>query len=204
MKSSIPSLTTPHQRIWNRYDVESWPTLVLIDPEGYLLFKNGGEVKADLFDNAIMKKLVPYYRKKGLLDEKPLALRSRTLSRHANCRCGFPSKIAADEAGNRLFISDSNHNRIVVARLDGQLLDVIGSGETGKADGDFKTAQFNRPQGMAIGRRDALRGRHGEPSAPQDRLETKAGCDDRRDRKAGGKWLARLEPRRPIAVRNWR
>jgi thiol-disulfide isomerase/thioredoxin len=144
-----PVVNDAHQRIWNRYDVESWPTLVLIDPEGYLLFKNGGEVKADLFDNAIMKKLVPYYRKKGLLDEKPLHFNLERF-RATQTALRFPSKIAADEAGNRLFISDSNHNRIVVARLDGQLLDVIGSGETGKSDGDFKTAQFNRPQGMAL------------------------------------------------------
>jgi thiol-disulfide isomerase/thioredoxin len=144
-----PVVNDAHQRIWNRYDVESWPTLVLIDPEGYLLFKNGGEVKADLFDNAIMKKLVPYYRKKGLLDEKPLHFNLERF-RATQTPLRFPSKIAADEARNRIFISDSNHNRIVVARLDGQLLDVIGSGETGKADGDFKTAQFNRPQGMAL------------------------------------------------------
>jgi DNA-binding beta-propeller fold protein YncE len=144
-----PVVNDAHQRIWNRYDVESWPTLVLIDPEGYLLFKNGGEVKADLFDNAIMKKLVPYYRKKGLLDEKPLHFNLERF-RATQTPLRFPSKIAADEAGNRLFISDSNHNRIVVARLDGQLLDVIGSGETGKADGDYKTVQFNRPQGVAL------------------------------------------------------
>ena len=144
-----PVVNDAQQRIWNRYDVESWPTLVLIDPEGYLLFKNGGEVKADLFDNAIMKKLVPYYRKKGLLDEKPLHFNLERF-RATQTPLRYPSKIAADEAGNRLFISDSNHNRIIVARLDGQLLDVMGSGETGKADGDFKTAQFNRPQGMAL------------------------------------------------------
>jgi hypothetical protein len=62
----------------------------------------------------------------------------------------FPGKILADEAADRLFISDSNHNRIVVARLDGTLLDVIGSGVAGRADGDFTTAQFNQPQGMAL------------------------------------------------------
>ena len=50
-----------------------------------------------------------------------------------------------------LFISDSNHNRIVVAKLDGTLLDVIGSGVAGRSDGDFATAQFNQPQGMALG-----------------------------------------------------
>jgi hypothetical protein len=31
----------------------------------------------------------------------------------------FPGKIVTDEKNNRLFIADSDHNRIVVARLDG-------------------------------------------------------------------------------------
>ncbi len=62
----------------------------------------------------------------------------------------FPGKIVADEASRRLFIADSNHNRIVVATLDGRLLAVIGSGVAGRKDGDFATAQFNQPQGMAL------------------------------------------------------
>jgi len=144
-----PVVNDANQTIWNRYGVESWPTLVLIDPEGYLLFARGGEVKAALFDSAILKKVIPYYRKKGLLDERPLRFDLERY-RASQTPLRFPGKIAADEAGNRLFISDSNHNRIVVSRLDGELLDVIGSGEVGKADGDYQTAQFNRPQGMAV------------------------------------------------------
>ena len=67
-----PVVNDAHQTIWNRYGVDSWPTLVLIDPEGYVLFQNGGEIKADSFDEAFFKKLIPYYRQKGLLDEKPI------------------------------------------------------------------------------------------------------------------------------------
>jgi len=63
----------------------------------------------------------------------------------------FPGKVLADPAGNRLFISDSNHNRVVVAALDDfTVLDVIGSGEQGWRDGDYATAQFSRPQGLAL------------------------------------------------------
>lgn len=62
----------------------------------------------------------------------------------------FPGKVLADESGDRLFVADSNHNRIVVARLDGTLLETIGSGAAGAKDGDFATAQFNQPQGMAL------------------------------------------------------
>jgi thiol-disulfide isomerase/thioredoxin len=143
-----PVVNDSQQTIWNRYEVQSWPTLVLIDPEGYVLFQNGGEVKAEALDRLI-KRLVVFYRKKGLLDEKPLRFElARTHTTQTPLR--FPGKIVADEKSGRLFISDSNHNRVVVTQLDGTLLDTIGAGTTGSADGNYATVQFNRPQGMAV------------------------------------------------------
>jgi hypothetical protein len=62
----------------------------------------------------------------------------------------FPGKVYAHAPSRRLFIADSNHNRIVIADLAGQVLDVVGSGGMGKADGPFATATFNHPQGMTL------------------------------------------------------
>ena len=45
----------------------------------------------------------------------------------------FPGKILVDEAGKRLFVADSNHNRIVIADLNGRVLDVAGEGHVGIA-----------------------------------------------------------------------
>ena len=56
----------------------------------------------------------------------------------------------ADDVGDRLFIADTNHNRIVVTSLNGTVLTVIGSGEEGLADGDFVSCSFNHPQGMSL------------------------------------------------------
>ncbi len=43
---------------------------------------------------------------------------------------------------NRLFIADSNHNRIVVTSLDGQVIETVGSGLQGDGDGIFSQARF--------------------------------------------------------------
>ena len=56
----------------------------------------------------------------------------------------------ADASGDRLFIADSSHNRIVVTKLDGTLVETIGSGERGALDGPSAKASFSRPQGMAL------------------------------------------------------
>ena len=143
-----PVVNDAHLEIWKRYGISSWPTLVLIDPEGYVLDMHGGEIKADVIDG-FLKSAIPFYRQKGLLDEKPLRLNADRGSA-ADTPLRFPGKILADEPTDRLFIADSNHNRIVVTHLDGKLLETIGSGAAGAADGNFGTAQFNHPQGMAL------------------------------------------------------
>ena len=58
--------------------------------------------------------------------------------------------VLSDTAGKRLFISDTNHHRIVVTDLDGGIEQTIGSGAIGLKDGSFKQAEFYQPQGLAL------------------------------------------------------
>ena len=62
----------------------------------------------------------------------------------------FPGKVLADEAGKRLFISDSTHHRIVITDLGGKKIAVAGEGQAGADDGAFDKARFNDPQGLAL------------------------------------------------------
>jgi DNA-binding beta-propeller fold protein YncE len=143
-----PVINDANHVIWERLGVSAWPTLVLIDPEGYAVWGTSGEITFDQID-VLLKRALPYYRKKGLLDESRVRFELEA-HRSEPTPLRFPGKIVADEPGGRLFIADSGHNRIVVARLDGTLLQTIGSGAAGQADGDFSKAQFNDPQGMAL------------------------------------------------------
>jgi len=143
-----PVVNDAEHAIWNRFGIDAWPSLVLVDPEGYAVWATSGEITFEQVD-AILKAAIPYYRKKGLLDPTPLRFNIEA-QRAPDTPLRFPGKVLADESGNRLFIADSNHNRIVVTRLDGSLLAIIGSGAVGRSDGDFATAEFNHPQGMAL------------------------------------------------------
>jgi thiol-disulfide isomerase/thioredoxin len=134
--------------IWNNFGIRAWPSLLLIDPEGYAVWASSGEVTFDQLDK-ILKPAVAYYRKKGLIDEKPIVFEPES-QRAARTPLRFPGKVLADETGNRLFIADSGHNRIVIARLDGSLRDTIGDGYRGRSDGSYAKAQFNSPQGMIL------------------------------------------------------
>ena len=136
-----------HQ-VWDNFGVTSWPTIVLMSPEGKVLGSNAGEFTAGSI-SPLIRKVIGYYRGQKLLDEKPLAL-DLEASKETATPLRFPGKILADEAGGRLFISDSGHNRIVITGLDGKLIDVIGSGAFGSANGDFSKATFKHPQGCAL------------------------------------------------------
>ena len=143
-----PVVNDAEMTIWRKFGVRSWPTLVLIDPEGYYIGFLSGEGQADILDDAISK-LVTYHRAKGTLDEAPVRF-DLERDKLAPTPLRYPGKLLVDEAGGRLFVSDSNHNRIVVTTLAGELLHVIGSGAIGAADGSFDTATFDHPQGIEL------------------------------------------------------
>lgn len=134
--------------IWNRYGVRSWPSLVLIDPTGNVVWAASGERDAaDI--KAVIDHGLPYYRANGLLKPAPRPKLLDDVKENAT-PLRFPGKVLADGEGQRLFIADSNHNRIVVTSLDGKLLHIVGSGAIGRNDGTFDAATFNHPQGMAL------------------------------------------------------
>ena len=149
-----PVINDRHYQIWEAYAVRAWPSFALIDTGGYVVGHHAGERVYGLFDTAISA-LIQDAARKGTLDRTPLALRLEP-EPQADSFLRFPGKILADEAGQRLFIADSNHNRILITSLTGQVQAVIGSGVAGQQDGEFAAAQFHRPQGLALASADTL------------------------------------------------
>ena len=135
-------------KVWQSYGVRAWPTQVLIDPAGYVIGAISGEGNYDLIDQVVAR-AVNEFRKRGELNEEPLKL---TLERAkvGDLPLAFPGKVLADAKSDRLFIADSNHNRLVITKLDGTLLETIGTGTRVSTDGGFDKASFYRPQGMAL------------------------------------------------------
>ncbi|HMG75796.1 MAG TPA: thioredoxin-like domain-containing protein [Pyrinomonadaceae bacterium] len=134
--------------IWRSYAVNAWPTRYLIDPGGYIIGKLSGEGGYEALDKAIADSIAEF-RKRGELNEAPLKLVLER-AKVGDLPLAFPGKILADQKSDRLFIADSDHNRIVIAKLDGTLIETIGAGVHGAQDGSFDQATFFRPQGMVL------------------------------------------------------
>lgn len=141
-------------QVWSEYGARAWPTLVLIDPDGNVLGFHSGEGIYDLFDQVIAG-MVAEFDDLGRIDRTPLDLKLEGESL-VNSPLLFPGKVLADEENERLFIADSNHNRIVISDLEGNVLEVVGDGRQRLQDGDFESASFFRPQGLTLANDDTL------------------------------------------------
>ena len=104
--------------IWKQNSMRAWPTLMFVDRKGNIIGKHEGEIDVEGFDK-LLGDMVADFDAHEILRSEPLTYHleiykewDRTLS--------CPGKVLADEASGRLIISDSNHNRILIAHLDGR------------------------------------------------------------------------------------
>jgi thiol-disulfide isomerase/thioredoxin len=142
-----PVINDADQKIWKRNMVESWPTLMLFDPEGNYVGETSGEGNYDVLDQNIAK-LVKQFKDKKLLKDTPFPF--QLVKEKADTRLYFPGKVLADAKTERLFIADSTNHRIVITDLQGKKIAVAGDGVEGAKDGPFANARFSDPQGMAL------------------------------------------------------
>ena len=141
-----PVVVDSGMRIWQRYGVNAWPTLVLVDAEGEIAGAGSGEPDADALLAAV-RRVIDEGRRRGTLRGAPLPLR-----REASVpgSLAYPGKVIADDS--RVFVADTGHDQIVVCDADGAERYRIGSGEPGLVEGSREAARFRHPNGMALAR----------------------------------------------------
>lgn len=133
-------------QVWHAYGGRAWPTLMFVDPEGRVIGKHEGELPFEEFD-PLLGGMLREFDERGLLAPGRAAVALEELQEPVTT-LRFPGKVLA--TAGALYITDSNHHRILVCGLDGNIQSVIGSGEPGLEDGAGETASFQQPQGMAI------------------------------------------------------
>ena len=134
---------------WKAFGIQAWPTLLLISPKGIIAQTYSGEGhRADLVRD--IERLREQYKGRINTEKLPIALEK---DKQPPSILSFPTKLAytrmfGDEPA--LLVADSAHNRILVMQLNGTIIETVGNGTAGSADGDFKNAQFHFPQGIAF------------------------------------------------------
>jgi thiol-disulfide isomerase/thioredoxin len=141
-----PVLDDPDLLTWQAYTARAWPTLVVIDPEGYIVAHLSGEGHAGGLA-VLVEELVAEHEAKGTLHrgDGPYVAPEPTAG-----TLRFPGQTVPLENGNYLVV-DTGHHRLVELRPDLETVErVIGSGTKGFLDGQPEIAQFNEPQGVAV------------------------------------------------------
>ena len=141
-----PVLNDRDFQAWQAYGATAWPTMVFIDPAGNVIGMQPGELTAEIL-TPIVEHWLTQYREGGLLTGPPLDL---VREHERGSGLAFPGKVEYDSASGRLFVADSNNDRILVADLDGAVVRVVGGGGIGADDGPPERATFNQPQGMTV------------------------------------------------------
>jgi thiol-disulfide isomerase/thioredoxin len=140
-----PVLDDPDLVTWQQYTARAWPTLVLVDPEGYVVAQYAGEGHVHAID-ALLADLVAEHEAKGTLqpgpgpfvppEPEPTDLR-------------FPAKVVA--WGDGLLVADAGHHQVVELAPDGEVVRRrFGSGERGLRDGSAEDARFSEPNGLVL------------------------------------------------------
>ncbi|MEQ8959819.1 MAG: thioredoxin-like domain-containing protein [Coleofasciculus sp. C2-GNP5-27] len=124
-----PVVVDVNGNLWQQYAVRAWPTLVVIDPEGYVIRDVAGEGNREVLDQ-LMGELIQKHQQKGTMTMEPLRFTLEKQRQPLTNPLAFPGKVLADEFSDRLFIADSGHHRIVVSTLAGEILTIIVSPRT--------------------------------------------------------------------------
>ena len=141
-----PVLNDAEFTYWQQFGARAWPTLYFVDPNGNVIGRHEGEITADAV-GGMLEGWIAEYRSQGLLRDTPLPLERAS---GADSPLSFPAKVHYDAASELLFVADSNHDRVIAARLDGTVVQVIGAGAPGVLDGGPEEARFDQPHGMAV------------------------------------------------------
>ncbi|MET4002347.1 MULTISPECIES: NHL domain-containing thioredoxin family protein [Arthrobacter] len=141
-----PVLDDPELVTWQAYAARAWPTLVVVDPEGYIVAHLSGEGHAAGLATLIPE-LIAEHEAKGTLHrgDGPYVAPEPVIR-----DLRFPGKVLPLTNGNFL-VSDTGHHRLVETSPDlTTLVRTIGSGTKGFLDGTAEDAMFNEPHGLAL------------------------------------------------------
>jgi thiol-disulfide isomerase/thioredoxin len=144
---SHPVVVDQDMKIWRSYGVTAWPTVIIIDPKGNIIYQQAGEANRDEIDD-IIAVLLAQHATTGTLAKEPVLIEHS--QKRPKRMLSYPGKLSFSPDGKMLAVSDSNHNRIlIIDSAEGNIIHKIGGASNNLSDGTFDNASFSRPQGLA-------------------------------------------------------
>ena len=162
LRSSVERLGITHPVVddadgatWDRYGVRAWPTVVIVDPDGYVVGSASGEGNGPAIERAVAAALAG--RPGPSMPPLPHSPKPRPGGELA-----WPAKVAVHPVG--VVVADTGNDRVLVVGLDGEILAEHGDlrrpgGVRALADGSLMVCEQHADRVVRIPPKDGPRQR---------------------------------------------
>lgn len=141
-----PVANDPGFVLWQKFGVQAWPSVVLLDTQTRPVAIFTGEGRRQEIDSRI----------NALLDEA-IANDTRVYENwppvgrpEPHTPLAFPTRVVATD--RHLYVSDTAHHRVLETTHEGRILRQFGSGNAGYWDGRLVDSGLSSPRGLALGK----------------------------------------------------
>lgn len=147
---SHPIVNDRQFRVWRSYAVGAWPTLAVIDRNGYIVGAHAGEFTAEMLQ-PLLHALVSMSAKEAEKKVEHFPIEKPEIEPSF---LRYPGKVAVD--GERVAVSDTGNHRVIIGRFQSDTrmrVDHIVTGhELLSSNKAFGPRAFHSPQGLVFDR----------------------------------------------------
>uniref|UniRef100_A0A6B2KZE9 Thioredoxin domain-containing protein n=1 Tax=Arcella intermedia TaxID=1963864 RepID=A0A6B2KZE9_9EUKA len=155
-----PVINDYRMEMWKHMRVSGWPSFAILNPYGELIYLGMGETSKTMVkvmleaSLSVYKEALSHHKIELELEKDKVRSDSQTKSK---TQLSYPGKVYVHAETQRLFISDSSNNRVLIFQLQNEennpkayLLHEIGSGDANfnPDQQTFNNCSFNNPQGL--------------------------------------------------------
>lgn len=141
--AAVPLANDGDWAAWQHFELGAWPTLLLLDPQGVIARRFVGDRELDGAAAALDEALDA-----GFAQVSGVTAVSRLEADASATFLDAPGGLAI--GGNRLYVADTGHHRLLECTLDGRVIRRIGTGNRDFVDGLAETSSFSSPAGLAL------------------------------------------------------
>jgi len=136
-------------QVWKHVGCQLWPTVIVFGPDALPIYIFEGENHVQHLENFLLSALAYY---KSTVRSSPVKNAPGDLNASSaapkSAKFTYPSHLCVTSHG-QICISFAGSNQLILCEIDGKVIEVVGNGHPGMADGEIQQSEFDSPHGLA-------------------------------------------------------
>ncbi len=138
----LPVASDPEFALWQQFDLQVWPSLVVLDIDGSLHEVMVGDGGGEPIE-ACVSELLDHHDGLLVIGDAPVFSRQEP-----RLPLRFPTGLAVTR--EHIYVVDSGNHRVLECTLEGRIMRQFGSGNADMLDGRSGEAALRRPMGIVL------------------------------------------------------